>query len=71
MKKILVTGGAGFVGAHTVLRLLENNFDIDFDYIINKIRKKQDDSDKLSNYNENYYNFSNFNGKLYKCVILL
>jgi UDP-glucuronate 4-epimerase len=28
MKKILVTGGAGFVGAHTVLRLLENNFKV-------------------------------------------
>ena len=26
MKKILVTGGAGFIGSHTCLTLLENNF---------------------------------------------
>jgi UDP-glucose 4-epimerase len=27
-KKILVTGGAGYIGSHTVLLLLENNFDV-------------------------------------------
>ena len=28
MKKILVTGGAGFIGSHTCLKLLENNFKV-------------------------------------------
>ena len=28
MKRILVTGGSGFIGSHTCLVLLENNFDI-------------------------------------------
>lgn len=27
MKKILVTGGCGYIGAHTILDLIENNFD--------------------------------------------
>lgn len=26
--KILVTGGSGYIGSHTILRLLENNFDV-------------------------------------------
>ena len=28
MKNILVTGGAGFIGSHTCLKLLENNFKV-------------------------------------------
>ena len=28
IKKILVTGGAGYIGSHTVLRLLESGFDV-------------------------------------------
>ena len=28
MSKILVTGGAGFIGSHTCLSLLENNYDV-------------------------------------------
>lgn len=28
MKKILVTGGAGYIGSHTVLGLLRNNYDV-------------------------------------------
>ena len=27
-KKILVTGGLGFIGSHTSLKLLENNYEI-------------------------------------------
>ena len=27
-KKILVTGGLGFIGSHTSLKLLEKNYDI-------------------------------------------
>ncbi len=28
MKRILVTGGAGFIGSHTVVELLENNYEV-------------------------------------------
>jgi UDP-glucose 4-epimerase len=28
MKKILVTGGAGYIGSHTVVQLLQANFDV-------------------------------------------
>ena len=28
MKTILVTGGAGYIGSHTVLQLLEANYDV-------------------------------------------
>src|SRR5580765_5632213 len=28
MKKILVTGGCGYIGAHTIVDLIENNFDV-------------------------------------------
>ena len=27
MKKVLVTGGCGYIGAHTILDLIENNFE--------------------------------------------
>ena len=28
MKKILVTGGCGYIGSHTIVDLVENGFDI-------------------------------------------
>ena len=28
MKKILVTGGAGYIGSHTVIKLLESNYKV-------------------------------------------
>ena len=28
MKRILVTGGAGYIGSHTVLRLLETGYEV-------------------------------------------
>ena len=28
MQKILVTGGCGFIGSHTVVDLIENGFDV-------------------------------------------
>ena len=38
MAKILVTGGAGYIGSHTVVDLLENDFDIVI--IDNNVRSK-------------------------------
>ena len=28
MKTVLVTGGTGFIGSHTVISLIENDFDV-------------------------------------------
>ena len=28
MKKILVTGGSGYIGSHTIVDLIENGFDV-------------------------------------------
>ena len=28
MKTILVTGGAGYIGSHTLIELINNNFDV-------------------------------------------
>ena len=28
MKKILVTGGCGYIGSHTIVDLIENGFDV-------------------------------------------
>ena len=43
MKKILVTGGAGFIGSHTCLLLLENGYEIhSIDSHINSYGKSLD-----------------------------
>ena len=40
MTRVLVTGGAGFIGSHTCLSLLEKNYElIVFDSFINSHRK--------------------------------
>ncbi|HGS1809926.1 TPA: NAD-dependent epimerase/dehydratase family protein, partial [Streptococcus pneumoniae] len=28
MKSLLITGGAGYIGSHTVLDLLDNNYEV-------------------------------------------
>ena len=32
MNKILVTGGCGYIGAHTIVDLIENGFEEDIDF---------------------------------------
>ena len=55
MKKIIVTGGLGFIGSNLIELLLEKNF-----YVIN--------IDKVS-YSSNYYNTKEFNkNKNYKFI---
>ena len=38
---ILVTGGAGFIGSHTCVELLENGYDVIFNYIVTSTPLKQ------------------------------
>lgn len=45
MKKILVTGGCGYIGSHTVIALIENNFEV---YIIDDLsNSNQEVLDKI------------------------
>ncbi len=47
--KVLVTGGAGYIGSHTVLSLLENNYDvIVYDNLVNSNVKSIDRVEKLT-----------------------
>lgn len=47
MKTILVTGGGGFIGSHSVLELLEAGYDvIAVDNFVNSVRGKE----KINNY---------------------
>ncbi len=43
--KILVTGGTGYIGSHTVVELLNNNYDVVI--IDNLINSKVDVVDKI------------------------
>jgi len=59
MKCILVTGGAGFIGSHTTLCLLENGFDVivvdslfnSYEESINRVRKIYKSKNKFSRNN--------------------
>jgi len=63
MKKILVTGGCGYIGAHTVVDLLENGYDVisiddnsrSGSYLISGIEKIT--SKKIKNYKVDLKNF--------------
>jgi len=47
--KVLVTGGAGYIGSHTVLSLLENNYDVVvYDNLVNSSVESIDRVEKLS-----------------------
>ncbi len=47
--KVLVTGGAGYIGSHTVLSLLENNYDVVvYDNLVNSSIESIDRVEKLS-----------------------
>lgn len=49
MSKILVTGGTGFIGSHTCVELLKNNFDIVvMDNLSNSKRAAVDRIEKIS-----------------------
>ena len=40
MKTILVTGGAGYIGSHTLIELINNNFDVVvIDNLVNSSRE--------------------------------
>jgi len=47
--KVLVTGGAGYIGSHTVLSLLENNYDVVvYDNLVNSSIESIDRVEKLA-----------------------
>ena len=47
--KVLVTGGAGYIGSHTVLSLLENNYDVVvYDNLVNSSVESIDRVEKLT-----------------------
>ena len=69
MKKVLVTGGCGYIGSHTIVDLLENGFDvISIDNLCNSDGSALKGIEKITgqtikNYNKNIitinFNFSN------------
>ena len=63
MKKILITGGAGYIGSHTIADLIENGFEvISIDNFSNSFPSSFDNLEKLTgkkikNYNIDLCNF--------------
>ena len=65
MDTVLVTGGLGFIGSHTVVRLLENNFEvIILDSEVNSSKQVLNRIEKLLNYLklEKFHNLNFING---------
>ncbi len=56
MKKILITGGAGFVGSHTALLFLERGYDVD---ILDSFCNSHIETVKKIEYLKKIYNFKN------------
>lgn len=71
MKKILVTGGAGYIGSHTVVELIKNSYEpIIIDNLSNSSKKNIYGIEKITNskirwYNINCINLSDMN-KVFK-----
>ena len=56
MKKILVTGGCGYIGSHTVLGLLDKGYSVTIiDNFSNSSSKSLDSIKKLSNNSPKFY----------------
>ena len=56
MKKILITGGAGFIGSHTALVFLERGYDVD---ILDSFCNSHIETVKRIQYLKKIYNFQN------------
>jgi len=56
MKRILVTGGCGYIGSHTVLRLLEEGYDVVvIDSLINSSKESLSRVEKITNKKVSFY----------------
>ena len=57
--KILITGGAGYVGSHAVLKLLESGYDIEvIDSLCNSYQESLKRIEYLINLKDNYGNLN-------------
>jgi len=64
MKSILLTGGAGFIGSHTCLALLEKGYQV---YVIDSFVNSSPNSlDMVINIYKKKYKVSNFNLTIFK-----
>jgi len=70
-KKILITGGLGFIGSHTIIELLNNNLDvIIIDNLSNSFENVLNNIEKITNKKPIFYNIDLTNkDELKKCII--
>ena len=68
-KSILVTGGGGYIGSHTIVELLKEDFEvIVVDNFVNSIKGKQDQTIDYCQLNSSRPGLVNFiNAKPFKC----
>ena len=58
MSKVLVTGGTGFIGSHTVIELLQAGYDVDIvDNLYNSKASVVDAIEKITGKKPNFYKF--------------
>ena len=56
MKSLLITGGAGYIGSHTVLDLLDNNYEVTIiDDLSNSNKKVIETIKRISKKSRNLY----------------
>lgn len=56
MKKILVTGGTGYIGSHTIIELLQNNYEVDIvDNLVNSKIEVVDKIEKIAGRRPGFY----------------